>query len=62
MRISEKHPLGSQSVHVRRQGLRITLEHACPVIEIINRDEQYVRLRVGLARVLGFACPANEAE
>ena len=45
MRIGEKHAFRSQLVHVGRPGLRIALEHARPVIQIIDRDEEDVRIR-----------------
>jgi len=48
MRIGKEHPFGSQPIHLRRPGLRIALQHACPVIEIIDGDEQDIRL-CGLA-------------
>ena len=42
MRIGENYPLGSQLIHVRRSGLRVALQHAGPVVEIIDGDEQYI--------------------
>ena len=40
MRVRENHPLGSQLFHVRRFGLGIAPQHAGPVVEIIDGDEQ----------------------
>ena len=40
MRVRENHPLGSQLFHVRRFGLGIALQHAIPVIEIVDGNEQ----------------------
>ena len=62
MRIGEDHPFRRQLIHVRRFGLRVALEHVSPVIEIIDRDEQDIELRVWLTRVLGFTGRAGHAE
>jgi len=59
MRVFEDHSPGSQPVQVRRPGLRIALQHACPVIEIIDGDEQDVRL-CGLA--VGGLCFTSRAD
>ena len=42
MDIGGNYPLGSQPVHVRRSGLRVTLKRIRPVIQIVDGDEQYV--------------------
>ena len=39
MRIRKNHSLRSQLIHVRRFGLRVALQHASPVIQIINSDK-----------------------
>ena len=52
MCVGEDHSFGSQRLHVRRLGLGIALQHASPVIQIIDGDEQYVRLPALPARVL----------
>ncbi len=36
MRIGENYPFGSQLIHVRRPGLGIALQHAIPIVEIID--------------------------
>ena len=43
MGIVENDPFGSQLIHVRRLGLWVALQHAGPVVEIIDGDEQYIR-------------------
>ena len=48
MGIGKDNPLGSELIHVRCSSLRIPLQHPIPVIEIINGDEQDIRL-CGLA-------------
>ena len=45
MRVHEQHAARSQPIHVRRQRLRMALQAADPVVEIIDRDEEHVRLR-----------------
>ena len=62
MRIGKCHPLGSQSVHVRCFGLGIALQHARPVIEIIDRDEQNVWFRGLVAGVICFTAPDRYAK
>ena len=39
MGIGKDHPFGSQPVQMRRPGLRVALQHAGPVIQIVDRDE-----------------------
>ena len=62
MRIPEDHPFGGQPVHVRSQSLRIALQHARPVIEIIDRDEQNVWFRGLVAGVICFTAPDRYAK
>ncbi len=62
MRILEDHPSGSQPVHMRRQGLMVALQHAGPVVEIIDGDEQYIWLPILPARVVSFTAPALYAK
>ncbi len=62
MRIGKDHPFGSQPVHVRRPGLKVALQHASPVVEIIDGDEQYIWLPILPARVVSFTAPALYAK
>ena len=62
MRVFEDHAFGGQPVHVRRQGLRIALQHASPIIEIIDGDEQYVWFTVLAAGVFSFTVLAHSAK
>ena len=62
MRIRKEHSFRSQPVHVRRPGLRIALQHASPVVEIVDCDEQYVLLPALPARVLSFTRVAYHAQ
>ena len=48
MGIGKNHPLGSQFIHVRRPGLRVALQHARPVIQIIDGDEEDIGLLLSL--------------
>ena len=61
MRIGKQHPFGSQPVHVRRAGLGVALQHAVPVIEIIDGDEQDIRFSVLAAGLFSFTAPAYYA-
>jgi hypothetical protein len=54
MRIRKDHSSGSQLVHMRRLGLRVALQHARPVIQIIDSDKKNIWLPVLPARVLSF--------
>jgi len=62
MRICENHPIGGQLIHVGRFGLRVALQHASPVIEIIDGDEQNIWLSAWLVGVLCFTRGARHAE
>ena len=62
MRVFEDHPFGSQPVHVRRPGLRIALEHAGPVIQIIDGDEQDIGFSVRAGGVFRFTVLAHCAK
>ena len=62
MGIRKNHSLGRQPVHVRRQGLRVALQHAGPVIQIIDGDEQYIWLLILLARILCFTGVGQHAK
>ena len=62
MGIGKNHPLGSQFIHVRRPGLRVALQHARPVIQIIDGDEQYIWFSVLVAGFFSFAVPARYAK
>ncbi|MDB2499710.1 hypothetical protein N9X40_02530 [bacterium] len=42
MRIGKQHSLGRQFLHMGRLGVEIALQHAVPVIHIIDRDEEDV--------------------
>ena len=42
MGVGEEHPGGGQAIQVRGLGLRMPGEATDPVIEIVDRDEQYV--------------------
>lgn len=50
MGVRENYSFGSQSVHVRRPGLRIALQYASPVIQIIDGDEEDVGFGPALIR------------
>ena len=54
MGIGKNHPLGSQFIHVGGPGLGIALQHAGPVIQIIDGDEQYIWFSVLAGGVLSF--------
>ena len=43
MGIGKDHPFGGQTVHVRRSGLGIALQHTSPVIQIVDGDEQHIQ-------------------
>ena len=62
MRILEDHAFGSQPIHVRRPGLRIALQHAIPVIQIIDGNEQYIWFYVLAAGVFSFTVFAHCAK
>jgi hypothetical protein len=62
MRILEDHPFGSQPVHVRRQCLGVALQHARPVIQIIDGNEQDIWFSVLVAGFFSFAVPARYAK
>jgi len=44
MSVSEQHPALGQAIHIRRQRLRMPSKAANPVIQIIDCDEQHIRL------------------
>ena len=62
MGIGKQHPLGSQFIHVGGPGLGIALQHAGPVIQIIDGDEQYIRLSVLEGGSFPFAVCAHYAK
>ena len=62
MGIGKQHPLGSQFIHVGGPGLEIALQHAGPVIQIIDGDEQYIRLSVLAVCVFSFTVLAHYAK
>ena len=64
MGVGEEHPGGGQAVEVRGLGLRMTAQRADPVVQVIDGDEQHVRLGLGLgeakALVEGAPCAIKE--
>jgi hypothetical protein len=62
MRILEKHAFGSQTIHVRRKGLSVALQHARPVIQIIDGDEQDIWFSVPGESVFCLTVLAHSAE
>ena len=62
MRILEEHAFGSQLLHVRCFGLRVALQHASPVIQIIDGDEQHIWFSVLAAGVFSFTALAHYAK
>lgn len=59
MCVGEDNPSRSQSIHVGSDGLGITLQHAIPVIEVINRNKQNVGLTVLAPRSACFISRAD---
>ena len=59
MRVRENNPFGSQLIHVRRSGLGIALQHAIPVVQIIDGDEQYIWFSVLTVGVFSFTALAH---
>ena len=43
MGIGKDHAAASQSIHVGRAGLGMTIQETNPVIQIIDGNEQYIR-------------------
>ena len=43
MRIGEEDPTGRETVDVRREGLRMAVKAADPVVEVVDSDHQDVR-------------------
>ena len=62
MGIGKQHPLGSQFIHVGGPGLGIALQHAGPVIQIIDSDEQHIWCSVLAAGVFCITVLAHSAE
>lgn len=52
MRVRERHAPRDQPIDVRRFGLRMTSQMSCPVIQVIDGDEQYIRPLFRIARDL----------
>ena len=44
MSVRKQHPACSKTVKIWRLGLRVTAEAANPIIQVVYRDEQDVRL------------------
>ena len=59
MGIRKNQPFGSQPIHVRRPGLVIALQHSCPVIEIIDGNEQDVGFSFVIRIVATFTAPGR---
>ena len=62
MGIGKNHPLGSQFIHVGGPGLGIALQHAGPVIQIIDGNEQHIWFFVLAAGVFSFTVFAHCAK
>ena len=58
MGIGKQHPLGRQSVHLWRLGLRVAFQHVRPVIQVIDGDEEDVGLLLRLFG--GVRCQAKQ--
>jgi hypothetical protein len=50
IRVRKVHAVAGEPVEVRRFRLRVTLQAADPVVEIVSDEEEYVGARVGRAR------------
>ena len=62
MRIGENGPFGRQLIHVRRPGLGIPLQHAIPVIQIIDGDKQDIWFSVPATGLFSLTAPAHYAK
>jgi len=49
MGVCEEDTGGGQSIQIRGLGLGVPAEATDPVVEVVDRDEQYVRAPSGLA-------------